>query len=125
MSVNHGDFFSSALDIIGGDASADTEIGLRNAGSRAYYALYHRAKCYLESKGEMLIRVESAGSHEALASTFAKRGIKSKSFAESLARHKRFRHVCDYNLGITITRSKLELYLAETKRLIDMVDRLD
>jgi len=125
MPVNHADFYDSALTFVEGEASNDSEICYRNSGSRAYYALYHRAKAYLELKGEKILKVESAGSHEALVSTFARRGFKSKSFAESLARLKRFRHECDYNLGVTITRPRLDLYLAETGRLIDMVDRLE
>lgn len=125
MAVKHSDFYDSAMNLIDLGSDSITEICLRNAGSRAYYALYHKAKCHLESKGVVLVKVESAGSHESLICTFSHRGLKSKSFAESLARHKRFRHVCDYNLGISVTRSRLKMYLAETKRLIEMVDRLE
>lgn len=123
MSVNHSDFLDSALAFT--LVENPTEIALRNAGSRAYYGLYHKTKTMLDQAGMALIKIDKAGSHEGLIATIASRGIKGKSFAESMSKLKRFRHNCDYDLDMTITEKRLAMQVAEARRLVDMLDRID
>jgi len=123
MPVEHSDFLRSAADLA---LSSETcEMTVRNAGSRAYYALYHKAKSLLDESGTSLIKVDNAGSHESLIAAIAGQGVKGKSIAESLSRFKRFRNNCDYDLEISISTKKLEQQLAEAHRLVGMLDRLD
>lgn len=125
MPVNHNDFYLSAISILEIEPENRSEISLRGAGSRAYYAVYHKVKSFLSGRGVELAKLENSGSHEALIATLSKRGLKSKSFADSLARHKKFRHMCDYNLESTVSQTRLQMYLSETKRLLDLIDRLE
>ncbi|WP_143516050.1 hypothetical protein [Pseudomonas sp. B10(2017)] len=123
MPVEHSDFLRSAADLA--SSSETCEMTARNAGSRAYYALYHKAKRLLEDNGANLVKVDNAGSHESLISAIAVQGVKGKSIAESLSRFKRFRNNCDYDLDISISAKKLALQLAEANRLVGMLDRLE
>jgi uncharacterized protein (UPF0332 family) len=102
-----------------------SEITLRNAGSRAYYGLYHKTKSLIDQNNVTIVKIDSAGSHEGLIATVANQGIKGKSFAESMSKLKRFRHNCDYDLTMNISEKRLAVQLAEASRLISMVDRLD
>ena len=123
MAVLHTDFLSSARSMVKVDDVS--EILCRNSGSRAYYALYHKAKDVLHTRGLGLMRVENSGSHEALISTVAAQGQKGKMLAAALDKFKKFRHNCDYDLSMSISDTKLNFYLAEAERLMDMMDRLE
>jgi hypothetical protein len=72
------------------------EFPLRNASSRAYYALYHAALIRAKVLGIPIIRVPNAGSHEALIQAIRGYSPKGKSLADDMERAKKFRHRCDY-----------------------------
>lgn len=123
MSVKHSDFMESALAFC--QIENPSEIALRNAGSRAYYGLYHKTKMMIDQVGLNIVKVEKAGSHDGLIATIAGQGIKGKSFAEAMSKLKRFRHNCDYDLDMSISEKRLAMQLAEARRLVDLLDRIE
>lgn len=122
MSVNFSDFLCWADDEVARSESA--EFPLRNASSRAYYALYHAAAVRVSDLGLPIIRIEKAGSHEALIQAIRIYSAKGKSLADDMERAKKFRHRCDYDLSTEIRAGKALKQISEVKRLISMLDRL-
>lgn len=122
MAVFHTDFLDSARLMV--DVEDVSEILCRNSGSRAYYAIYHKAKEVLGTKGLSLRKVDNAGSHEALIATVAAQGHKGRTLAAAMDKFKKFRHGCDYDLNTSISDARVSYYLAEAERVIDMFDRL-
>lgn len=111
---------------------AETEIKLpeleefsrRNAGSRAYYALYHAAVSKAEQLCLRVARVENGGSHEAIIQAIANFSQKGRVIAELMRKVKRFRHRCDYDINMPLPEHKARQQVAEAHRLIDMLQRL-
>jgi uncharacterized protein (UPF0332 family) len=100
------------------------EFPLRNASSRAYYALYHAALIRAKVLGIPIIRVPNAGSHEALIQAIRGYSPKGKSLADDMERAKKFRHRCDYDLDTDLRPEKAFKQISEVKRLIDLMSRL-
>lgn len=123
MAVAHTDFLNSAMTML--DVEEGSEIFFRNSGSRAYYALYHKAKSVFDESGVKISKVANSGSHEALISAVAALGPKGKVIAVALDKFKKFRHSCDYDLQVSIEQSRINFYLKEAERLTDMLGRLE
>jgi uncharacterized protein (UPF0332 family) len=122
MAVAFADFISWAD---GEAASCElAEFPLRNASSRAYYALYHAALTRAGVLGIPIVRIANAGSHEALIQAIRSHSAKGKSLADDMERVKKFRHRCDYDLKTDLRPEKALKQVAEVKRLIDMLSRL-
>ncbi|EAA3799217.1 hypothetical protein DOQ73_23470 [Salmonella enterica subsp. enterica] len=123
MEVTYKDFLDFANSQLAKESLSPFEV--RNAVSRAYYALYHRA---LERADELSIpkvRVENAGSHAALAKRIASLGDSGKSLASQLDKAKKVRVNCDYFLEERINHKRAEFYLASVQDLISKIDRLE
>lgn len=122
MPVQYDDFLRFAESLM--EEGGASEIHQRNAGSRAYYAVYHRAVSVLQNENISLERVNDGGSHNRLITTISKQGLKGQSLAESLIRFKKFRNGCDYNLALEISEKRIAMQVAEARRLIDQLGRL-
>ncbi|SEI90951.1 hypothetical protein SAMN04244579_02413 [Azotobacter beijerinckii] len=122
MPVSHIDFLEYSASEL--SRSEPTEFQLRNAASRAYYALYHKARQRIEELGLTLEKPEKAGSHAATIDTISRVSPKAKSISVQMDKLKRFRHICDYDLNSTIDKKRVELHIAEVGRMLDMLDRL-
>ena len=122
MSVSPSDFMQSANSMIANDQCK--EIGLRNAASRAYYALFHTAMQTVVAKGVPLQKLDRAGSHESLIATLCGMSPSAKSIGDAIGRVKRFRHDCDYQVTQDISAKKVEMHIAEAERLIAKLHRL-
>lgn len=122
MSVEAADFMDSAHGFMGQEGAA--EIQRRNAGSRAYYALFHAALNTIERKGKPLIRISGAGSHESVIATLCSMGDSAKSIGESMGRMKRFRNDCDYHVELEIGPKKTAMQVSEAQILIGKLSRL-
>lgn len=122
MSVHFSDFLCWA------DVEASrcdlAEFPLRNASSRAYYALYHAASVRAKALGLPIIRLEKSGSHDALIQAIRIYSPKGKSLADDMERMKKFRHLCDYDLDVDLRPERALKQISEAKRLIDMIGRL-
>lgn len=122
MAVLFADFISWAD---GEAANCElAEFPLRNASSRAYYALYHATLNRVGVLGIPVVRVANAGSHEALIQAVRCYSPKGKSFADDMERVKKFRHRCDYDLKTDLRPEKALKQISEVKRLIDILGRL-
>lgn len=113
MSVCPEDFSSLARQLIEGG----TEIELRAAVSRGYYALYHEAertavKLRLEDK-----QSRSAGAHERLFGRYEAQGKRLKVIAHLLRAKRRLRVVADYHLADEVDPSEAVQFLFEAERL--------
>lgn len=123
MSIAHQDFLAySNSEIRSIDLS---EFKIRNAASRAYYALYHKARKRLEELGIPLENTPNEGSHSALIATLCRISPKAKSISTEMNKLKRFRHTCDYDLQATVDLSRVRVHIAEVERLISMLDRVE
>lgn len=122
MAVDASEFMNSAQGFMVQEGAA--EIQCRNAGSRAYYALFHAALNAIESKGLPLIKVQGAGSHESVIATLCSMGPSAKSIGESMGRIKRFRHDCDYQVNLPIGLKKTAMQVSEAQILIGKLSRL-
>nr|DAF79084.1 MAG TPA: hypothetical protein [Caudoviricetes sp.] len=122
MPVEASEFMETANGFMGQEGA--TEIQCRNAGSRAYYALFHAALNTIERKGLTLVKVQSAGSHESVIATLCSMGHSAKSISESMSRIKRFRHDCDYHVDLEIGPKKTAMQVSEAQILIGKLSRL-
>jgi uncharacterized protein (UPF0332 family) len=122
MSIEFSEFICWADDEVARCKSA--EFPLRNASSRAYYALYHAAVARVKDLELPIVRIEKAGSHEALIHAIRTHSAKGKSLADDMERAKKFRHRCDYDLSTDLRPEKALKQIVEVKRLIAMLDRL-
>ncbi|MBI6911034.1 hypothetical protein [Pseudomonas palleroniana] len=112
----------SAHGFLGQEGAA--EIQRRNAGSRAYYALFHAALQAIRHKELPLLKVPGAGSHESVIATLCSMGPSAKSIGESMSRIKRFRHDCDYHVDMPIGLKKTAMQISEAQILIGKLSRL-
>jgi len=122
MPVEASEFMDSAHGFMVQEGAA--EIQRRNAGSRAYYALFHAALNTIERKGLPLIKVQGAGSHESVIATLCTMGPSAKSISESMSRMKRFRHDCDYHVNLPIGQKKTAMQISEAQILIGKLSRI-
>jgi len=122
MSVEAADFMDSAHVFMGQEGAA--EIQRRNAGSRAYYALFHAALQAIRRKDMPLLKVQGAGSHESVIATLCSMGHSAKSIGESMSRIKRFRHDCDYHVDLEIGPKKTAMQISEAQILIGRLSRI-
>lgn len=122
MPVEASEFMDSANGFMVQEGA--DEIQRRNAGSRAYYALFHVALNTIERKGQALIKVQGAGSHESVIATLCSMGPSAKSIGESMGRIKRFRNDCDYNVSLAIGQKKTEMQISEAQILIGKLGRI-
>ena len=122
MPVEASEFMDSAHGFIVQEGA--TEIQRRNAGSRAYYALFHAALNAIQRKGLPLIKVQGAGSHESVIATLCSMGPSARSISESMTRIKRFRHDCDYHVGLEIGPKKTAMQISEAQILIGKLSRI-
>lgn len=122
MPVDACEFMGTANDFMRQEGAA--EIQCRNAGSRAYYALFHAALNTIQRKGVPLLQMQGAGSHEIVIATLCSIGPSAKSIAESMSRIKRFRHDCDYHLGMPIGLKKTAMQISEAQILIGKLSRI-
>lgn len=122
MPVSHIDFLDySSTELTKPNPS---EFQLRNASSRAYYALFHKARERIAELNLTMARPPNGGSHVAVVETIRRAGPKAEPIAVQMDRLKRFRHNCDYDLQLAIREGRVTHHVATAKRLIEMLDHL-
>ncbi len=122
MAVSSGEFIEFACMEI--DSCDPSEFKFRNASSRAYYALFHKAQQKLGELGVSIVKVENSGSHSAVIETLRRISPKAKALATDMDRAKRFRNNCDYDLSSPVSHGKARKHVTEVRRLIDLLDRI-
>lgn len=113
MSVSPSDFLTSAEHA----AEQQTEIGYRNAISRAYYAVFHEALGVAEAHFSDPNAHLQMGEHERLSERYKRWDNlpQSRSISIMLVNMKSQRHIADYALTeeVTCTAARTQLQLAE------------
>jgi uncharacterized protein (UPF0332 family) len=104
MPVNANDFLDIASDAL----SLNTEIGFRNAISRSYYSMFHRAKSSLRNHPQD-IRSAHQKLIDYLLSPEAARmegvdAVVLRQMASCLHQRRELRVLADYNLNCVITK---------------------
>lgn len=104
MSVNSSDFLEFAQQ----SASLQTEIGNRNAISRAYYAVFHEALSLADTHFPDPNAHLAMGAHERLSERYKhwEKLPSYRSFAIMLVNMKSQRHLADYALHETVNNSQ-------------------
>lgn len=121
MSIKSADFLDYACAELGSSDLSEFEI--RNASSRAYYAVFHAARERLDVLGRSSKSSEE-GSHKAVIDVVRSISPGSRSLATDMDRLKRFRNNCDYDLSLSISEASAKKHLAESLRIIDRLTRL-
>jgi len=114
-------------------AQANTEIGYRNAASRAYYCAYHASLVLAEELAfadYIPGRTDKIGAHERLIKRIQfgalslSEGVKQKvsQVAHFLAQAKVLRVKADYKLGIEICKGDCDLTIAYSKKILSLID---
>lgn len=122
MDVTYRDFLDFAETQLACETL--TQFELRNATSRAYYALYHKACDRADELNIPRMPVSDAGSHAELARRIASRGLPGRSISDQLEKLKKQRTLCDYNLQGQMQKSKALYNIAQVRDLIGKLERL-
>jgi uncharacterized protein (UPF0332 family) len=122
MPVTPAQFMESAAAVV--NQPDTSEIDLRNAGSRAYYALFHTATQVLKKSGVLMEILDNSGSHERVIATLCKLSLPAKSVAVAIGDVKRFRHICDYKTEKTVGVKEAQFQVAKARALIERLERL-
>lgn len=101
------------------------EFGYRNASSRAYYALFHAARCRLKEMSIPITKAARGGSHEAVIQTIEQMGQAGRELAVNMRRLKKFRHFCDYDIGDTLSPPRARKQIVEARILIELLELLE
>ena len=122
MSVDFPDFLSWSESEM--EEPSFSEFSYRNASSRAYYALFHAAKQRLKAMNVQVVPVPRGGSHEAVICALSNISGLGREIADDMRRIKRFRHLCDYDIGEDVNHRRAHQQVIQVRRLIDRLGRL-
>ena len=116
MPVNSSDF----LDFAQQSAALKTEIGDRNAISRAYYAVFHEALALADTHFPDPNAHLAMGDHERLSERYKQwdKLPSYRSFAIMLVNMKSQRHLADYDLHETVINSQALTQLQTANRFL-------
>jgi hypothetical protein len=102
-------------------AASPTEVGLRAAASRAYYAAYSHALSYARQNSIEILKAppeDRAGAHGDLIYTFRSHSSKNiKEAAYALQSAKDIRSKADYRLSENLVSNDVKLVIAYTKQV--------
>lgn|GEM_PF-6198336 len=101
-----------------------TEFGLRNASSRAYYALFHAARGRVKALGVKMLKAERGGSHESLIQTIQSISVLGKEIGDDMQRLKKFRHFCDYDIADRLDTLLARKHIIAARRIIGRLSEL-
>lgn len=127
MAVVPDDFLEFAKDI-----SLDREIGVRNATSRAYYAMYNHASVRFGRQCKAERGISEKGSHQRM-SAYLKDyaftsddnvGVEAALLARSLTKIKHMRHHADYHLDERMPQPQAEFAIAEAGKFISLLNQV-
>lgn len=121
MSVSHSDFLESAK----GMAQGTAEIDFRNAISRSYYSVYHRAKPISVLISEVIADAD-VGVHQQLIQRF--KSVKTSTLQKSalsiayvLETLRVERCNADYEISASFDREQLESHMHYVNRAMDQL----
>lgn len=117
MSIEAGEFLLEAEKSL--DSENCSEVTFRNAGSRAYYAIYHKALNKANEIDADANITEKTGTHDQLAIRLERHSHRGKIFATKLRRLKRTRNRCDYNLNEDIDKEFAEQHIHFVKKALE------
>lgn len=123
MPISPEDFLTTAKKL----SESELESCHRSAASRAYYAVYHQAKFYADSKAFPSLVHVATGDHSRLVLRYEDDGksnnnIKSKSIAISLKTLKDNRKRADYELDRDFDTGIMKVQIATAEKMLN--DRL-
>lgn len=119
MTVSHQDFFDSAKPLVLKNQKGK-EIDFRNSISRAYYALFLKAREIAKQLPEPTERLRS---HEKVLKQFESHP-KLKKFVYEMTRRRDRRNNADYDTDLTITYSETEAHYKSVKFLLEKLDNV-
>ncbi|MDF1930188.1 hypothetical protein PGH45_09125 [Legionella pneumophila] len=125
MPINSIDFLNSAKQLINGN----TEMNLRNATSRAYYAAYHEAK-RISKYSNFKVSNNKAGIHQRMIEKLIKhQGSSSKDtdirqIGIILSQCKKGRTKADYSIHAGYSRIEADTIVLQVENLIQISTRL-
>jgi len=116
MTVSASDFFESAQAMLANGSNID----LRNAISRSYYAAYHDAIRVADQFCEDVNSNSRMGSHERLSERFKGCAAfqKGKAWAYTLQYLKMWRHKADYHLNDKVSQTDAETHVRTAERFL-------
>ena len=114
--MNAKEFYNSACEI----SSGNREIDYRNAISRTYYAAYHSCEQW---RRDNQLEIAAAGTtHDKLIITFIDNSNKEvKGIGNRLNQLKAKRHLADYNLKATFSKSEVMSMLNQTNKILEWI----
>ena len=126
MSVRPEEFIESAKRI----AEQNSEMGWRNATSRAYYAMFHLCREYARANADRMdyIEEQNRGSHEVVIDAFRTEGRSNplyKSIAYILSNSKGLREKADYDINLVVTRFDFEQVDDGFQKIRSTLDELE
>lgn len=119
MTVSHQDFFDSAELLVLRNQKGK-EIDFRNSISRAYYALFLKAR---EIAKQLPQPTEKLRSHEKVLKQFEQHP-RLKPFVHAMTQRRDKRHNADYDTDSTITHSDAEFHYKSVKSLLEKLDKV-
>lgn len=121
MSVSCKDFYQSSLKLLEGKS----EIDLRNAASRAYYAAFHACKILADDLRLPSYAGGKFGSHEQLIERFrCSRELQHKSIGYILQEGREARKWADYELAASFTLEEAKSAVKSTQKIFGKIDGL-
>lgn len=118
MAITYLDFFQSAKDLL----ESKNEVNHRNATSRAYYAVYHRAKEL--SKILNSIPRGTMGAHQYVSETFIKSTDRELKGVGYMLRQCHARRVdADYEIEDIHEKRDTETQILEIQKIFDRIEK--
>jgi len=126
MSVRPEDFIESAKHIAG----EDSEMGWRNATSRAYYAMFHLCREHARANADRMdyIEEQQRGSHQVVIDAFRMEGRSNqtyRSIAYILSNCKGLREKADYEIDLVVTRFDFKQVVDGFQKVRSSLDTLE
>ena len=121
MSISSDDLINYAESLISSQQSS--EVHLRSAASRSYYAVFHEAQLAADTLGLAIVATNS-GEHEKLISRFSAGGKRLKVIASMLAACKRVRVDADYKIATPFHYKEAEKHIRQCKSIVAEMRRL-
>lgn len=126
MAVKYKDFLQSADDCLSRFSSSSSEIELRNAISRGYYAAFTFARQLLPAlKLSSLSKSEvQGGMHVEIAQSYRAGGKSLSAVADSLSAAHKLRCLADYDCHKEVDRTLASKQLVKCRGVIHRLDQI-
>lgn len=118
MPVSDAELIKYSEEILFHDAS---EVSLRAAISRSYYATYHRAKSSADEVALPAAPPQYRGSHERVIHRFGALGVAGNAIAKRLQKAKMMRVRADYFISEEISFQESRLHIEACRNLFDQI----